>query len=819
MKNLSIRVKLLSIVIITIILVSTIIATKSIYEVNNLTNQTIEEYRQNAFNTSIEELKNYTAFAQNIAKSAYEEAKIEKIKARKGAYLKSQTDFLFAMISKIYDEQKNKMPEAELKKILLEAIGSVRYGEENDYFFVYDKNSTILKLPLTPEREGTKNNGKHILEFIKTAFEKGEGFIPYEQVIPGKEPRAKLSNIRLFEPYGWVVGTGVYIDNEEKELKAKALNEISKIRFGQDGYFFVYDYDGTNIMHPINPSLVGKNLIENKSQKGIYYIKDLIEAAKKGGGTVIFDFPKSKDDPTLYDKIGYADGLQEWKWMIGTGVYVDNIEKNIEIMHQNSKEKIASIILGIVIIAIVVSVILIFLISFFITKEIISPLERFENGLLGFFAYLNREDSNTTLLDESNKDKFGQMAKVVNVNILKTKAGIEEDRKLIDETISVLGEFEQGDLSQRLNTKVSNPALMQLSTVINGMGDILEKNIENILDVLEKYSSYNYLNKVSTNGLKEQLLALANGVNSLGDSVTSMLKENKSNGLTLEQSSNVLLLNVDKLNLSSNEAAASLEETAAALEEITSNIRNNTESIAKMSMLSNGVTKAVNEGQAMANQTTTAMDEINVQVNLVNEAIGVIDNIAFQTNILSLNAAVEAATAGEAGKGFAVVAQEVRNLATRSAEAAKEIKAIVERATVKANEGKNIATNMIDGYKNLNSNISSTMNLISDIENASKEQLLGIEQINDAVNQLDQQTQQNAMIASQSNDIALSTDEIAKEIVKEANSKEFIGKDSAKARDFHKSNTTVATTSNKKPTIKNIEKKESIKDSDEWENF
>ncbi|MFV7791462.1 methyl-accepting chemotaxis protein, partial [Aliarcobacter lanthieri] len=96
----------------------------------------------------------------------------------------------------------------------------------------------------------------------------------------------------------------------------------------------------------------------------------------------------------------------------------------------------------------------------------------------------------------------------------------------------------------------------------------------------------------------------------------------------------------------------------------------------------------------------------------ISEAIGVNDNIAFQTNILSINAAVEAATAGEAGKGFAVVAQEVRNLASRSAEAAKEIKDIVELATRKANDGKNIANSMIEGYKDLNYSISQTMNLI-----------------------------------------------------------------------------------------------------------
>ncbi|MDN5106114.1 methyl-accepting chemotaxis protein, partial [Aliarcobacter butzleri] len=331
---------------------------------------------------------------------------------------------------------------------------------------------------------------------------------------------------------------------------------------------------------------------------------------------------------------------------------------------------------------------------------------------------LNRESSTVELINLDTKDEFGQMSKIVNENIVKTQKGIEEDRKLIDETISVLGEFEQGDLCQRLNLNVSNPALTQLKNVLNKMADNLENNIENVLNILEQYSNYNYLNKISTKNLKEHLLKLASGVNNLGDSITQMLVENKTNGLTLDKSSNMLLVNVDKLNLSSNEAAASLEETAAALEEITSNIRNNTESIAQMSKLSSNVTTSANQGEKLANETTVAMDEINNQVRLINEAIGVIDNIAFQTNILSLNAAVEAATAGEAGKGFAVVAQEVRNLASRSAEAAREIKTIVENATIKANEGKEIASNMIEGYKHLNQNISQTINLISDIQNA-----------------------------------------------------------------------------------------------------
>jgi len=429
----------------------------------------------------------------------------------------------------------------------------------------------------------------------------------------------------------------------------------------------------------------------------------------------------------------------------------------------------------IILISFILLVIISLIVYIAIIKQVIKPLDNFQTGILGFFAYLNKEKTSVTKLDDNSNDEIGNMAKVVNTNIERTNLLMSEDKKVIDAVKNAVEIAKGGLMKQKINESTSNEALEELKDGFNELLEIVSRkvcgNLNKVSAALNDYQKLDFTHRIEGN-----LGEVSVGLNNLAEIINSMLVDNKSNGMTLQHSSNILLSNVEMLTKSSTEAASSLEETSSSLDQITSNISNNTETVIEMANYGNSVKNSVNKGQELATKTTNSMDEINTEVNAINEAITVIDQIAFQTNILSLNAAVEAATAGESGKGFAVVAQEVRNLASRSAEAANEIKSLVENATAKANTGKKISDEMIDGYTDLNENITKTLELISDIERASKEQSNSISQINSVVSSLDKQTQNNANVANETKDIALETQSISETIVADTNEKEFIGK-------------------------------------------
>ena len=411
---------------------------------------------------------------------------------------------------------------------------------------------------------------------------------------------------------------------------------------------------------------------------------------------------------------------------------------------EESDLKIKSLITEISIISALLAIITIGLI-FFIVRRATNPIEKLKDG---FENLLHSNDTNISLTVES-KDEIGEVATLFNAYMNKVRAGLKQDEKVIEEASDILEKTANGFFVYKVNGTASNPHVEDLKNRLNSMILSTKETLDKINETLRYYSESKYDYKINDDGIYGNLGSLTAGIKLVGNNTSEILAMVMNTGNALNDSTQTLSGASNNLSTSSNQQAASLEETAAALEEITSTIQANTHATERMTQLAQNVTVSAKNGQDLANKTAISMDDINKEVSSINVAIEVIDQIAFQTNILSLNAAVEAATAGEAGKGFAVVAAEVRNLANRSAEAAKEIKHIVENASKKAKEGKDISDDMIEGYKELNENISNTILTINEVATASKEQERGIVQINDAINMLDQATQKNAQVAEQ----------------------------------------------------------------------
>jgi len=257
---------------------------------------------------------------------------------------------------------------------------------------------------------------------------------------------------------------------------------------------------------------------------------------------------------------------------------------------------------------------------------------------------------------------------------------------------------------------------------------------------------------------KDELGELGRILNSTNEGLREMVLQIQESALAISTASGEISMGNTDLSRRTEEQAASLEETASSMEQITSNVNQTADNARSANTESSKARQVAQDGGAAVTQVISAMEAINQSSAKINEIIGVVDEIAFQTNLLALNAAVEAARAGEQGRGFAVVAAEVRNLAKRSADAAKEIKGLIRESVAKSEDGNKIAAHAGETIQEVVTNVQRVTSLVSEIANATQEQSTGLNEINKAVVSMDEVTQQNAALVEESAAAAESMD-------------------------------------------------------------
>ena len=348
---------------------------------------------------------------------------------------------------------------------------------------------------------------------------------------------------------------------------------------------------------------------------------------------------------------------------------------------------------------------------------------------------------NSGVISNLNKIKDLLEGKTNSIKDLNTTNGDAETLKLISEIASILQQRNAEELTvygeimlvsekladgltdDRVTKKCSNKKLNYIAQTVNIMTQKLDQSLLEVDKVLQEFSEHNFMKKVTEDAFSTgKLRNLPIRINELGEYMTQSLQSVKGSNDVLYVESAHLSNSVSDLSILASEQSSELNEAMGFIHSMVNQLDEIKKLLENMTIYGKDVQSSIEVGLKFANETVNAMNEINVSTNNVHEAITIIDQIAFQTNILSLNAAVEAATAGEAGKGFAVVAAEVRNLANRSAEAAREIKNLVGNATTQAYAGKDIADKMIEGYKSLSKNSEQTFSVIENISGFAKNQ-------------------------------------------------------------------------------------------------
>lgn len=382
-----------------------------------------------------------------------------------------------------------------------------------------------------------------------------------------------------------------------------------------------------------------------------------------------------------------------------------------------------------------------------------------------------------------------------------------------------------GNFSERIDENSQFGFLKVIAKGLNDLTSTSELALQDINRVLSAIAQGDLTERV-TQDYQGSFEELKNGCNSTAENLSQMLGEIREAVGTINTASSEISQGNSDLSSRTEEQASSLEETASSMEELTSTVRQNADNARQANTLAAKATDVAIEGGSQIEQVVQTMTYINDSAQKISDIIGVIDGIAFQTNILALNAAVEAARAGEQGRGFAVVASEVRNLAQRSANAAKDIKALISDSVNNVNTGNDLVGKAGDTMKEIVTSIKRVNDIMSEIAAASVEQSSGLDEVSKAVIQMDEMTQQNAALVeeaaaaaesleSQSSQLAIN---VARFKLDQNNIPERITSHSATPKKQPKSSISQHAT---KPLTKpkGTLLKPAVSDEDEWESF
>ncbi|MBP2460220.1 MULTISPECIES: methyl-accepting chemotaxis protein [unclassified Rhizobium] len=517
------------------------------------------------------------------------------------------------------------------------------------------------------------------------------------------------SGIGIFKRFQALEASGAM---GREEAQKRAFEAVSAMTFTPDGYLFAYDYDVNMRVHP-DPKRLGQSFKGKPDSQGFMYRDELVKIGRAGGGTVDFLGPKPGQEGDTFLKSSYALAFEPWQLVLVTGVYVDDLQAQIR------SEVFKALSFGFVIL------VLGSLLAFVVIRNISGPLGAIRQALNA----VADEDVTMQIPHTDMKNEVGLMARATQALQQKVR-----ERHAMQESQQRQQEELDGERQHNLDMQRDEAALQ--ARVVSTIGLALEQLAKGDLTVRCGDLGTRYA------GLRD------NFDEALGHLEAAMSKVNDK-GIDIGGSKEEIRRASNELSQRTERQAANLEETSAALDELTVAVRQTADGARDAAQRVTAVSTEANRSDAVVEEAIGAMSGIEQSSAEITKIIGVIDEIAFQTNLLALNAGVEAARAGESGKGFAVVAQEVRELAQRSAAAAKEIKEQISRSSGQVANGVRLVGEAGQALKRISDQVKSASDIVGRIAHSAAEQDTTLRSISSSLNMLDQATQHNAAMAEE----------------------------------------------------------------------